>query len=414
MMKILLLLIFLSFSLFAKTQTIYFGMGCFWGAEKRIASLEGVLDVESGYSNGDEEKTSYYKVLITEKYLEGNEKNHAEVVKVTYDDTKITTKNLLVAFWENHNPTQKNAQGNDVGTNYRSAIFYTNDEQKQLAYQTKKEYEKRLLDEGFSEIQTVIEKVYHYNKAEEYHQDYLKKKPNGYCGLGGTGVSYDTTKKITTEHFKNLDFQRQLIVFESEQCPFCKQFKADILDNWKSLVPVVSTKQPKAPKNWKLKKSLFATPTIVLFEKGKEVSRFTGYDGDKEAFWKWLGFQILNEEQKRIAFEKGTERRFSGSYLDEKRAGTYVDPISGAPLFRSDTKYKSGTGWPSFFNPIDGAITEHKDNSYGMNRIEIRSKSSGIHLGHVFNDGPPPTYKRYCINGKVLKFIPDNNGTKEP
>jgi len=196
-------------------------------------------------------------------------------------------------------------------------------------------------------------------------------------------------------------------VFEAEACPFCKLFRAEVLDDWASEVPVVTTLNPEPPEGWSLEKELFATPTIVLFENGQEISRYTGYQGDKERFWKWLGFQILTPEQKRIAFEQGTERPFTGSHLDEKRPGVFVDPITGAPLFRSDTKFESGTGWPSFFNPVDGAITFHEDNSHGMRRIEVRSASSGIHLGHVFEDGPPPTGKRYCINGNVLSFVPD-------
>ena len=408
MKKIILLFMISSLYLFAKEQTIYFGMGCFWGAEKRIASLPGVKDVESGYSNGDDTTTSYYRVLLKERYLTKNDKNHAEVVKVIYDDTIITTKDLLIAFWENHNPTQLNAQGNDRGTNYRSAIFYTNDEQKKLAKETKNHYEQRLQSEGFGNIKTVIEIAYNYTKAEEYHQDYLIKKPNGYCGLGGTGITYYKSDPVNTENFSNLNFDMQLIAFESESCRYCEQFNNEILSHWKSPVAITKTNYTKAPKGWKLEKNLFATPTIVLFKKGIEVSRYTGYDGNQKGFWEWLGFQVLDEEQQRIAFEKGTERAFTGSYLDEKRSGTYVDPITGEPLFRSDAKYKSGSGWPSFFDPIEGSLTEHIDNSHGMQRVEIRSKSSGIHLGHVFNDGPPPSGKRYCINGKVLKFIPDD------
>ena len=117
--------------------------------------------------------------------------------------------------------------------------------------------------------------------------------------------------------------------------------------------------------------------------------------------------QQLTPMQYYILREEGTERPFSSPLLKEKRKGTFACAGCELPLFSSDTKYDSGTGWPSFFQPVPGAITLHEDNSHGMHRVEVRSVSSGIHLGHVFDDGPPPTGKRYCINGKVLKFIPD-------
>lgn len=200
----------------------------------------------------------------------------------------------------------------------------------------------------------------------------------------------------------------KLIVFTAPDCNFCKLFKQEIMQSWQASVPIEEISGSTPPAGLQLGKALFATPTIVLFQSGQEVSRYTGYnEGDKSRFWQWLGFQLLTPEQQKIAFNQGTERPFTGSYLDEKRPGTFVDPITGAPLFRTDTKFNSGTGWPSFFNPIEGSITYHEDNTHGMQRIEVRSASSGIHLGHVFNDGPPPTYKRYCINGNVLKFIPD-------
>lgn len=200
---------------------------------------------------------------------------------------------------------------------------------------------------------------------------------------------------------------RQLVVFTAPDCAFCAQFKREVMRTWQADIPIVEVVGYTPPQQMTLEKPLFATPTIVFFSQQKEVSRFTGYDGDKARFWKWLGFQLLTPEQQRIAFEQGTERPFTGSHLDEKRAGTFVDPITGAAIFRTDSKFNSGTGWPSFFSPIEGSITYHEDYAHNMKRVEVRSASSGIHLGHVFDDGPPPTGKRYCINGNVLKFIPD-------
>lgn len=395
------------------SESIVLGMGCFWGAEKRMSEVPGVLEVESGYAGGDSAQAGYYDVLGLEKAIrmgQSTQRNHAEVVKVTFDPEKVTLEKVLIAFWQNHDPTQGNRQGNDVGTNYRSAIYTNNAEQAQVAKSTRDTYQKALSAAGYGPITTEIAALRNYTRAEEYHQDYLKKNPKGYCGLGGTKVAYPgEAMRPSSEPLRadTLNFERQLIVFEAQDCPYCQQFRTEVLSGWSSSVPVKATFNTQPPQGWEVAKSLFATPTIVLFEKGKEVSRYTGYKGDKERFWKWLGFQILTPEQQRIAFEQGTERPFTGSHLDEKRSGVFVDPITGEPLFRSDTKYKSGSGWPSFFTPVEGAITLHPDTSHGMQRIEVRSASSGIHLGHVFDDGPAPTGKRYCINGNVLKFKPD-------
>ena len=201
---------------------------------------------------------------------------------------------------------------------------------------------------------------------------------------------------------KMLD-KTQLVVFESETCGSCKVFKKDVMVDWKSSYSIEKTYSMQVPIGWELKESVWATPTIVMFEDGKETARYTGYDGNKQAFWRWFGMQTLTPEQKKIAFESGTELPFSGSLLDNKDPGYYVDPITGDRLFRSDAKFKSGTGWPSFFDPIPGSLVFKEDG----NRVEVLSASSGIHLGHVFNDGPPPSGKRYCINSAVLKFIAD-------
>ncbi len=400
----------------AKADSIVLGMGCFWGAEKYMSAIPGVTDVESGYAGGDYSNATYKTIINHEKKLrrgKTNVRNHAEVIKVSFDDSKVDLKTILIAFWETHNPTQGDRQGNDVGTTYRSAIYHHNNAQKKLAIETRDVYQTALDKAKLSKITTEISPLKNYSAAEEVHQDYLKKNPNGYCALKGTKVLYpDSMSKpqatVKALESGNLNFKRQLIVFEGEDCKFCEIFKKDVLSKWQAETAIDSTLSTKPPTNWKLQKELFATPTIVLFEKGKEVSRYTGYNGEQARFWKWLGFQLLDPAQRKIAFENGTERAFSGSNLDETRPGRFVDPITGATLFRTDTKFKSGTGWPSFFNPIKGSITLHEDTKFGITRTEVRSASSGIHLGHVFDDGPAPSHKRYCINGNVLKFIPDN------
>lgn len=176
----------------AVTESIVLGMGCFWGAEKRMAALPGVVDVESGYANGEVDGT-YEAVLAQEKLRQWGrsaKRNHAEVVKVTFDPAKTDLEKVLIQFWESHDPTQGDRQGNDVGSNYRSAVYTQNDVQQALALKTRDVYQKALQAAGRGAITTEIAPLQKYYSAEEYHQDYLVKNPNGYCGLGGTGVKY--------------------------------------------------------------------------------------------------------------------------------------------------------------------------------------------------------------------------------
>jgi methionine-S-sulfoxide reductase len=180
------------------TPYIVLGMGCFWGAEKRMQTLAGVLDVEAGYAGGDIAHPNYETLHDTEKSIQEGKavKNHAEVVKVYYDPKQTTLERVLIQFWENHNPTQINRQGNDIGSNYRSAIFYRTDEERQLAEQTRDIYQANLKAAGITmPITTEIAPLKNYTSAEAYHQDYLQKNPLGYCGLGGTGVAYHDPDK---------------------------------------------------------------------------------------------------------------------------------------------------------------------------------------------------------------------------
>ena len=224
-----------------------------------------------------------------------------------------------------------------------------------------------------------------------------------FCFIIFSSLVFSWEQELDTNNMESKMTKQTIMVFESETCGSCKAFEKDVTANWDASISIQKTYESKPPANIELKEAVWATPTIVMIEDNKETARYTGYDGNAKAFWKWYGMQTMTEEQKKIAFEHGTERAFTGSLLDNKEPGYYVDPLTGARLFRSDTKFNSGTGWPSFFDPVPGALAFDDDGW----RVEVLSASSGIHLGHVFNDGPPPTGKRYCINSAVLKFVAD-------
>lgn len=173
-------------------EFLVLGMGCFWGAEKRMSELKGVLDVESGYAGGESDNATYESVIKAsrmEKWGMGS-KDHAEVVKVTYDANQVDAVAVLQQFWESHNPTEGDRQGNDIGSQYRSAVYYRTEEQRDAVYTTMDEYQALLTKAGFGDITTEVKPLGKYFTAEEYHQNYLNKNPNGYCGLGGVGVKF--------------------------------------------------------------------------------------------------------------------------------------------------------------------------------------------------------------------------------
>jgi peptide-methionine (S)-S-oxide reductase len=164
------------------SQVAYFALGCYWGAEKVFWSATGVWVTSVGNMGGFTPNPTYEEVCTG---LTG----HAETVKVVYDPTKTSYEALLKAFWEAHDPTQGMRQGNDVGTQYRSAIYWTSEAQRQAAEASKALYQKALTQRGLGAISTEIAPAGEFYYAEEYHQQYLAKNPYGYCGLGGTGVA---------------------------------------------------------------------------------------------------------------------------------------------------------------------------------------------------------------------------------
>ena len=163
-------------------ETAIFGMGCFWGAERLLWQLEGVALTAVGYAGGHTANPTYKDIC----YLDTG---HAEVVQVVFDPAQITYQMLLKTFWESHNPTQGMRQGNDVGSQYRSMIMYTTETQRVEALASKDVYNEQLSAARYPAITTEIIAATEFFMAEEYHQRYLEKNPNGYCGIGGTGVS---------------------------------------------------------------------------------------------------------------------------------------------------------------------------------------------------------------------------------
>jgi peptide-methionine (S)-S-oxide reductase len=164
------------------TETAVFGLGCFWGAERKFWQTQGVVSTSVGYAGGATPNPNYREVC-------SGRTGHTEVVRVVFDPRQVRYEDLLRVFWESHDPTQGMRQGNDVGTQYRSGIYVTSDAQREAAEASRERYQERLGSAGYDEITTEIVDAPEFYYAEDYHQQYLAKNPNGYCGIGGTGVS---------------------------------------------------------------------------------------------------------------------------------------------------------------------------------------------------------------------------------
>lgn len=317
------------------TKTIYLAGGCFWGLEAYMERVDGVVDAISGYANGNPNvKDPSYEQVIAGS-------GHAETVKVVYDADKIDLETVLKYYFRVIDPTSLNKQGNDRGVQYRTGIYYTDAADKAIIDRALQQ-----LKGKYSQKIVVEEKpLANFALAEEYHQDYLAKNPNGYCHID---LSLADDK-----------------------------VQASGSSGTKKLTEATTVQQALDPK------------------------RYANFD--KNALK-----NTLTKSQYDITQKAGTERAFSHEYDHLFAPGIYVDVVSGEPLFLSTHKYDSGCGWPSFWQPIaPQVITEHKDMAFNMVRTEVRSRVADSHLGHVFNDGPKDkTGLRYCINGGALQFIP--------
>jgi peptide methionine sulfoxide reductase msrA/msrB len=391
---------------------IVFAAGCFWGVEKNFEQIDGVLDAVSGYAGGSFDNPTYYEVLKNRKSDGDDKVNHTEAVKIVYDSSIVETDFLIKNFWEIHNPTQVDGQGNDIGNNYRSAIYWTNQNQKTLAINTKNEFQSLLVENGYGDIVTEIRQLDRFWPAEQYHQDYLLKNPNGYCPDHSTGVKFNKKdKSIIEQEIITPLGGMEIIVIEDEDrntCLYCLQFDKDVISKYKGSIPLRTT-PVSALKGFNLTSPTWATPTIFFIRDGYEVWSRQGYMPPDE-FYRSLGeFKLgKNSEAFDVAFNESTDARFCQQYEIFKNTpdGIFADKLSGRALFDTKDRFDSKSGWLSFTKPVEDEVYEKMDFGFGMIRTEIRSVSSDIHLGHVFNDGPDGK-PRYCINATVLDFVAD-------
>ena len=324
-----------------------FAGGCFWCMEAPFEALDGVVEVVSGFTGGNEQNPTYEQVA-------SGATGHLEAVQITYDPDKVDYATLLDIYWRQINPTDDGGQFVDRGHHYRSAIFYHNDTQRRQAEASRDHLN---ASERYDQpIVTAIRGYEAFYPAEDYHQNFYKRS---------------TARYTTYRHYSGRDHYLDQVWGAERHM-------------------TQETHNDKPVKNWEQRREAFEKPDDATLK------------------------QQLTPLQYQVTQHEDTEHPFDNPYNAEKNPGLFVDVVSGEPLFSSRHKFDSGTGWPSFYQPVtDDALVEKKDRKLFIVRTEVRSRLADSHLGHVFEDGPPPTGLRYCINSAALRFIPLDRMTEE-